>query len=166
MTFGRKRAYSSQQDLLKDSQNQTSNKLRGRQNSKLSSTNVNVAMSKGISDALGPKAGAIQEHKKESSELQTQAQDDLNEIQIFPDRKTTIIFQFLYNPEYIGVGNPLVINMENLKAFGTITKLIPERIDKDISKETGSNKWASRSARSGGKGSVRKQSLQLKIEDI
>ena len=55
--------------------------------------------------------------------------------------------------------------MENLKAFGTITKLIPERIDDQIPRDTSANKWASRSARSGGKGSVRK-SLHAKITDI
>lgn len=51
------------------------------------------------------------------------------EIEIHPDRKTTLIFQFLYQPEYIGVGNNLVINMDNLKAFGKITQLYSEKID-------------------------------------
>ena len=51
------------------------------------------------------------------------------EIVIHPDKKTTLIFQFLYNPEYIGVGNNIIINMDNLKAFGKIKQLIPEKID-------------------------------------
>jgi hypothetical protein len=34
----------------------------------------------------------------------------------------------LYNPEYIGIGNNLIINMENFKAFGTITQLITDKI--------------------------------------
>ena len=45
-----------------------------------------------------------------------------------PNKKTTLLFQFLYNPEYIGVGNNLIINMDNCKAFGKITELIPEKI--------------------------------------
>lgn len=51
------------------------------------------------------------------------------EIEIHPDKTTSLIFQFLYQPEYIGVGNNLVINMDTLKAFGKITQLFPEKID-------------------------------------
>ena len=36
-------------------------------------------------------------------------------------------------PEYLGEGNNLIINMENLKAFGKITQLIPEKIDEAVS---------------------------------
>ena len=35
--------------------------------------------------------------------------------------KTTLIFQFLHKPEYLGLGNKIIINMENFKAFGKIT---------------------------------------------
>jgi hypothetical protein len=34
----------------------------------------------------------------------------------------------MYHPEYIGVGNNIIINMENFKAFGKITEVIPERV--------------------------------------
>jgi len=54
------------------------------------------------------------------------------EIEILPNKKTSVIFQFLYQPEYIGVGNNLIINMDTLKAFGKITQLIPEKIDEAI----------------------------------
>jgi len=52
-----------------------------------------------------------------------------------PNKKTSLIFQFLYNPEYIGVGNNIIINMDTFKAFGKITKLIPEKIDDKLTKE-------------------------------
>jgi hypothetical protein len=38
----------------------------------------------------------------------------------------------LYNPEYIGVGNKIIINTDHFKAFGVITQLIPEKIDESI----------------------------------
>jgi GTPase len=68
---------------------------------------------KEISDALGP---------------QNEQVKDVEEILIHPNKKTTVFFQFLYNPEYIGIGNNLIINMENFKAFGTITQLITDKI--------------------------------------
>ena len=67
---------------------------------------------KEIADALGPQVDDAHQQ----------------EIQILPNKKTTLFFQFLYNPEYIGIGNNLIINMENFKAFGTITQLVTEKI--------------------------------------
>ena len=121
-------------------------------------------MQKGISDSLGPSTKAPENgHKKEpQSEVQSpnQEEKEQNEIQIFPDKKTTVIFQFLYNPEYIGVGNPIVINMDNFKAFGTITRLIPERIDTNLPREGRHNNWATKSAKSGGRESGRRGSVR------
>ena len=34
----------------------------------------------------------------------------------------------MYHPEYIGVGNNLVINMDNFKVFGKIRSIIPDKI--------------------------------------
>lgn len=66
------------------------------------------------------------------------------EITILPDQKTTLIVQFLYNPEYLGLGNKIIINMEHLKAFGKITQLIPEKIDNSIQDRTWKHKTRSR----------------------
>ena len=75
------------------------------------------------------------------------------EIQILPDKKTTVIFQFLYHPEYIGVGNNLIINMEHCKVFGKITQLIPERIDESLGtdKKDGKNTTVTKQAKSQGR---------------
>lgn len=64
----------------------------------------------------------------EDKQVEKEEETAIEEIQILPNKRTTLLFQFLYNPEYIGVGNSLIINMDNIKAFGKITELIPEKI--------------------------------------
>ena len=54
--------------------------------------------------------------------------DDLfsinDEITIGPaDKKTKLVVEFLFNPEYISVGQKIIINDQNLKACGVITKI-------------------------------------------
>ena len=93
--------------------------------------NPKNALPAGIADALGPKKDG--ETTKENKE-----EDKDKFIEISPDSKTTVVFQFLYNPEYVGVGNPIVINMDTFKAFGTITKLYPDKIDQNLTHEVGS----------------------------
>ena len=66
-------------------------------------------------------------------EISPPKENNVAEIEILPNQKTTLIFQFMYMPEYLGEGNNLIINMENLKAFGKITQLIPEKIDEAVS---------------------------------
>ena len=104
LSLGRSRAYSSQVDFNKPENGSTA----------FPSTSINST----IMDALGPK-----------QEVRQKKQDSENEIKILPNQKTTLIFQFLFRPEYIGVGNQIVINMDNLKAFGKITKLISNKVD-------------------------------------
>lgn len=89
-----------------------------------------------ILDSLGPDTAATEEsrapHPKPEDEKT--APQDSNEFYIYPDKKTTLIFQFLYNPEYINVGNKIIINTDNFKAFGQITQIIPEKIDEAVGK--------------------------------
>ena len=54
--------------------------------------------------------------------------DDLfsinDEITIGPaDKKTKLVVEFLFNPEYISVGQKIIINAQSLKAYGVITKI-------------------------------------------
>ena len=47
-----------------------------------------------------------------------------NEIVIGPaEKKTKLVVEFLFNPEYISVGQKIIINDQNLKAYGVITKI-------------------------------------------
>ena len=47
-----------------------------------------------------------------------------NEIVIGPpEKKTKLVVEFLFNPEYISVGQNIIINDQNLKAYGVITKI-------------------------------------------
>ena len=47
-----------------------------------------------------------------------------NEIVIGPaEKKTKLVVEFLFNPEYISVGQNIIINDQNLKAYGIITKI-------------------------------------------
>ena len=45
----------------------------------------------------------------------------MEEIEISPGKKTKVVFQFLYYPEYITKDSYLIINENNLKAFGRVT---------------------------------------------
>ena len=102
MSEGRQRAYSSEVDMVTSLG--------------LGHTIKKFEEQKDIADALGPQ-----------NELDPNTKE-IQEISILPNKKTTVFFQFLYNPEYIGIGNNLIINMENFKAFGTITQLITDKI--------------------------------------
>ena len=49
---------------------------------------------------------------------------DLNEgITIGPEKKTKLVVEFLFNPEYISIGQKIIINDQSLKAYGVITKI-------------------------------------------
>ena len=39
------------------------------------------------------------------------------------EKKTKLVVEFLFNPEYISVGQKIIINDQNLKAYGVITKI-------------------------------------------
>ena len=54
-------------------------------------------------------------------------------MNIYPDKKTTVMFEFLFRPEYIGVDNKVIINTDQFKAFGVIKQVISDRIDDTMS---------------------------------
>ena len=61
-------------------------------------------------------------HQKEKEEGNLFNVND--EITIGPaDKKTKLIVEFLFNPEYISVGQKIIINDNSLKACGVITKI-------------------------------------------
>jgi len=50
--------------------------------------------------------------------------ESIDEITIGPfDQKTKLVVEFLFNPEYISVGQKIMINDQSLKACGVITKI-------------------------------------------
>jgi GTPase len=38
--------------------------------------------------------------------------------------KTKLLFEFMFNPEYVSVGSHIIINDQLIKAYGTITKIL------------------------------------------
>ena len=62
---------------------------------------------------------------------QAKAEEDLheNEMNIYPDKKTTVIFEFMFRPEYLGVDNKVIINTDQFKALGVIKQVMSGRID-------------------------------------
>ena len=47
-----------------------------------------------------------------------------NEIVVGPiDKKAKLTVEFLFNPEYISIGQKIIINDQSLKAYGVITKI-------------------------------------------
>lgn len=49
---------------------------------------------------------------------------ETNEFKISPDESVKLFLEFKNNPEFIEVGNHILINDISLKAFGYITKLV------------------------------------------
>ena len=111
---GRMRAYSSQDFLA----------LQSIKNPKpqhfLQNESIQNKLSSGMADALSP---------PKLTDSQPNEMNSQQEIEIHPNKKTSLIFQFLNKPEYIGLGNNIIINMDYLKAFGKITQIIPDKID-------------------------------------
>ena len=49
---------------------------------------------------------------------------EINEIIIGPiEKKTKLVVEFLFNPEFISIGQNVIINDQSLKAYGVITKI-------------------------------------------
>jgi GTPase len=46
-----------------------------------------------------------------------------NEIKLEPNQRTKLKMRFLHQPEYLVVGNKILINENNFKAHGKITKV-------------------------------------------
>lgn len=63
--------------------------------------------------------------------------DVFEEIEISPLKKTRVILQFLYNPEYLIKDGYIIINESNLKAFGRITELFYDTLSKMYSNAPG-----------------------------
>ena len=67
-------------------------------------------------------------------------ENTLEEVQISPLRKTKVVMQFQYYPEYLMKDSYLIINENNLKAFGRVTDLCYDTISKLYSNGTDSKK--------------------------
>ena len=71
--------------------------------------------------------------KKKKSRIKIQTDEKLegdiknnnkNEIVVGPiDKKAKLTVEFLFNPEYISIGQKIIINDQSLKAYGIITKI-------------------------------------------
>ena len=62
--------------------------------------------------------------KKKKSNNKFDSNNNSSVIIIGPeDKKTKLIVEFLFNPEYISVGQKVIINDQILKAYGVITKI-------------------------------------------
>ena len=65
-----------------------------------------------------------QKEKEKDSENNHSLFNFNDEITIGPaDKKTKLVVEFLFNPEYISVGQKIIINDQSLKACGIITKI-------------------------------------------
>ena len=60
----------------------------------------------------------------------TETNLQLEEIELTPSKKVKVMFQFLYNPEYLLKDGNLIINENNLKAFGRIIEPLYDTIEK------------------------------------
>lgn len=75
-----------------------------------------------LAAALAPQKPLASDQDKTEGDITSEKQiEQQSELKIRPHEKTSLIFQFLHKPEYLGLGNKIIINMDNLKAFGTIT---------------------------------------------
>ena len=69
------------------------------------------------------KLSVASEEKKEVSPKVNGEEVKCQQINITPDKKTKLILQFMYYPEYIAIGHKVVIHDANLQAIGKITKV-------------------------------------------
>jgi GTPase len=64
------------------------------------------------------------QNKNHQKEIENELFNVNDEITIGPaDKKTKLVVEFLFNPEYISVGQKIIINDQSLKACGVITKI-------------------------------------------
>jgi hypothetical protein len=79
--------------------------------------------------------------KKNEHQMVSRFEGDLfEEIQISPMKKTKVILQFLYNPEYLLQDSYIIINENNLKAFGRGNELFYDTISKLYSNKNDTKK--------------------------
>ena len=61
--------------------------------------------------------------RRNKNKKNTGIEDEIDTVVITSNRRTKIIFEFLYYPEYLTEGTNLIINDNLLKAYGVITRL-------------------------------------------
>ena len=83
-----------------------------------------------LSTVIEKKKSRIKKEMKENLERDKNNKNEnvinnqSNEIVIGPlEKKTKLVVEFLFNPEYISVGQKIIINDQSLKAYGVITKI-------------------------------------------
>ena len=102
------------------------------ENDDINLTNVRDKINKLIKNKKERIKKEIDENLKDNFIKQNNIKDEKNknentsnnEIVIGPaEKKTKLVVEFLFNPEYISVGQNIIINDQNLKAYGIITKI-------------------------------------------
>lgn len=78
--------------------------------------------------------------RKAEAPIQKTDENILEEIAIGPMKKTKVLMQFLYYPEYLMKDSRLIINENNLKAFGRVTDLSYDTISKLYTNNANDNK--------------------------
>ena len=80
-----------------------------------------------MSNKLGSGQGSGEETKEQTLNIEAK-ESEQKDIEVLPNQKINVVFQFMYHPEYIGAGNTLIVNMDNFKVFGKIKQIIPDKI--------------------------------------
>ena len=92
-----------------------------KENNNINKINDNYINNNNITDNKNIKVMQSKNHQKEIKDELFSISD---EITIGPaDKKTKLVVEFLFNPEYISVGQRIIINDQSLKACGVITKI-------------------------------------------
>ena len=94
-----------------------------KKNKNIINNNNNIKKLNGINNNNVKNLKVIQ-NKNHQKEIENELFNVNDEITIGPaDKKTKLVVEFLFNPEYISVGQKIIINEQSLKACGVITKI-------------------------------------------
>jgi GTPase len=94
-----------------------------KKNKNIINNNNNIKKLNGINNNNVKNLKVIQ-NKNHQKEIENEIFNVNDEITIGPaDKKTKLVVEFLFNPEYISVGQKIIINDQSLKACGVITKI-------------------------------------------
>ena len=94
-----------------------------KKNKNIINNNNNIKKLNGINNNNVKNLKVIQ-NKNHQKEIENEIFNVNDEITIGPaDKKTKLVVEFLFNPEYISVGQKIIINEQSLKACGVITKI-------------------------------------------
>ena len=92
-----------------------------KENNNINKINDNYINNNNITDNKNIK---VMQNKNHQKEIKDELFSISDEITIGPaDKKTKLVVEFLFNPEYISVGQKIIINDQSLKACGVITKI-------------------------------------------